>query len=153
MASSRTTRIAAAITAYLPLITMMIIGESVARELRPSDHGLEYQSVPPTGLKSPEMMSFFGAESKSSSSSTPSTVALPKAMNSNETSWWAGGSSRRGSDHLRHVLLLGSLVCGVTGVALLAASAFIYLIKRSSPSTNNNNNNNTNNSLVLIGSK
>ncbi|XVF23099.1 hypothetical protein REPUB_Repub13aG0008900 [Reevesia pubescens] len=150
MSSSRA---AAAMTAYLPLITIIfIIRESTARELRPSDHGLEYQSLPPTGLKSPGMMSFFGAttsKSSSSSSSTPSTVVLPKAINSNDTSWWGSSSNnRRGSDHVRHMLLLGSLVCGVTGVALLAASAFIYIIIkiRSSNSTNPN----YNNSLVPI---
>ncbi|XWS18016.1 hypothetical protein CRYUN_Cryun32bG0005900 [Craigia yunnanensis] len=138
-------RIAAAIT-----IIILIIMESTARELRPSDHGLEYQSQPPTGLKSPGMKSFFGAASKSSSS-TPSTVALPKATNSNDTSWWGTANKRQGSDHVRHVLLLGSLVCGVTGVALLAATAFIYVIKiRSSRSTNSTTDTNNINSLVPI---
>ncbi|XVE89366.1 hypothetical protein DITRI_Ditri19aG0196100 [Diplodiscus trichospermus] len=144
MPSFHTVRIAAAIA----LIMLMLIMESTPRELRPSDHGLEYQSLPPTGLKSPGMMSFFGATSKASS--TPSTMALPKAMNSSDTSWWGAGSKRRGSDHVRHVLLLGSLVCGLTGVALLAASALIYVMFKikSSPSTNNTNN--TNQSLVPI---
>ncbi|GMI77446.1 hypothetical protein like AT4G21740 [Hibiscus trionum] len=139
-------RNAAFMTAYLLLITTVIvlIRESTARELRPSDHGLVYQSLPPTGLKSPEMKSFFGStsESSSTSSSTSSTVAFPKAMNSNDTSWWGADNNRRrrGNTHLRHVLLLGSLICGVTGVALLAASAFIYVIKirSSSPPTKNN---------------
>ncbi|KAK8618218.1 hypothetical protein V6N13_132219 [Hibiscus sabdariffa] len=126
-------------TAYLLLITTVIavvlIGESRGRELRPSDHGLEYQSLPPTGLKSAEMKSFFGATSKSSSK--PSTVALPKAMNSNDTWWWRGKSHLR----LRQVLLLGSLICGVTGVALLVASGIIYVLKiRSSPPPTKNNN-------------
>ena len=147
MLSFHTIKIAAAIT-----VLILIIRESTARELRPSDHGLEYQSLPPTGLKSPGMMSFFGSTSKSSSS-TPSTVALPKATNSNDTSWWGAGSKRQGSDHVRHMLLLGSLVCGVTGVALLAASALIYVIKRirsSPPSINSTNNTNNIDSLVPI---
>ncbi|XVF75053.1 hypothetical protein PTKIN_Ptkin13bG0158100 [Pterospermum kingtungense] len=132
------------------VVVSLIVRESTARELRPSDHGLGYQSLPPTGLKSPGMKSFFGA-----SSTTPNTntVALPNAMNSSGTSWWrSSGRDRRERDHLRHVLLLGSLVCGVTGVALLAASALIYVIKiRSSSSNNNNNTNNINvNSLVPI---
>ena len=133
---------------------IILVWESTARELRPSDHGLEYQSLPPTALKSPEMMSFFGAKSKSStsSSSTPSTMVLPKAMNSNDTTWWGAGSNRRENDQVRNVLLLGSLVCGVTSVALLAASAFVYVMKiRSSPSsTNSTNNTNNINSLVPI---
>ncbi|OMP06035.1 hypothetical protein CCACVL1_01741 [Corchorus capsularis] len=129
---------------------MIMIRESTARELRPSDHGLEYQSLPPTGLKSPEMRSFFGASS--SKSSTPSTVALPKAMNSNETEtpWWSGRHGR-GSDHVKQVLLLGSLVCGVTGVALLVASAFIYIIRRrSSQYSSAPNDTNTSGGLVVI---
>lgn len=137
-----------AIIAFITITLLIFSTDSIARELRPSDHGLEYQSLPPTGLKSsPGMMSFFG----SSSSSTPNTVALPKAMNSTDTSWWAGGgsSNRRERDHVRHVLLLGSLVCGVTGVALLAASALIYVIKIRSSSSNNNNTNNVN-GLVLV---
>ncbi|XWS20706.1 hypothetical protein CRYUN_Cryun31cG0125700 [Craigia yunnanensis] len=147
MPSFYTMRIAAAIT------IIMLVWESTARELRPSDHGLEYQSLPPTGLKSPEMMSFFGSKSKSStsSSSTPSTMVSPKAMNSSDTSWWSAGSNRRENDQVRHVLLLGSMVCGVTGVALLAASAFVYVMKiRSSSSTSSTNNTNNINSLVPI---
>ncbi|XP_022724439.1 uncharacterized protein LOC111281096 isoform X2 [Durio zibethinus] len=111
MPSLHTVRIAAAITIT---IIVLIIRVSTARELRPSDHGLEYQSQPPTGLKSPGMMSFF-APTSNSSSSTPPKMALPKAINSNETSWWVGaGRNRWGSDHVRHVLVLGSLICGVT---------------------------------------
>ncbi|KAG8482009.1 hypothetical protein CXB51_026906 [Gossypium anomalum] len=149
---------ATSMTAFLQLITtvivLILVQESTARELRPSDHGLEYQSLPPKGLKSPEMMSFFGSTSKSSStssSSTPSVVALPKATNSNDTSWWRTvANNQQGNDHVRHVLLLGSLICGVAGVALLAASAFIYVIKIKSFSPSTNSTKNDNNSLVVI---
>ncbi|MBA0627635.1 hypothetical protein Godav_022446 [Gossypium davidsonii] len=113
------------------VIVLILVQESAARELRPSDHGLEYQSLPPTGLKSPEMMSFFGSTSKSSSTSSSSTPS-------------------RGNDHVRHVLLLGSLICGVAGVALLAASAFIYVIKIKSFSPSTDSTKNNNNSLVVI---
>ncbi|KAE8695534.1 ferredoxin-NADP reductase family protein [Hibiscus syriacus] len=140
MPSFHATPIAAAITIFI-----LIIAESTARELRPSDHGLEYQSLPPTGLNSPDAMSFFGTTSNSSSS--PSTVAFPKALNSSDDSSWLGGGNQRGSDHVRQVLLFGSLACGVTGLALLTVSALVYLIKiRSTHNTNNN----TNNSLVPI---
>ncbi|KAL6270202.1 hypothetical protein ACE6H2_027113 [Prunus campanulata] len=32
-----------------------------------------------------------------------------------------------GRDHVRDVLLLASLLCGITGVALFVASAFVYI--------------------------
>ncbi|KAB2089917.1 hypothetical protein ERO13_A03G081000v2 [Gossypium hirsutum] len=148
MPSFHAIRIAAAIS------ILIFLRESTARELRPSDHGLGYQSQPTVGLNSSDTMSFFGATSNSCSSSTPSTMAFPKATTSNDTSWWDAGGNRRGSDHVRQVLLLGSLVCGVTGLALLAASALVYCIKiRSSPSTHSTNNTNNINSLVSSISK
>ncbi|GLT35709.1 hypothetical protein SLA2020_101370 [Shorea laevis] len=146
------TATATAIAACLPLITLIML-TAEGRELRPSNHGLEYQVPPPTGQKSPpEMMSFFG--NTTSSSSTPANVAQPRAMNSSESSWWesgsgSGGRSGRG-DRLRHVLLVASLVCGGTGAALLVATAFIHLYRyqkrRSSSSTHDNN---ANNSIVI----
>ncbi|XP_044497302.1 uncharacterized protein LOC123219409 [Mangifera indica] len=148
--SSRT--VSVIISLHLPLITIMIIKSTVARELRPSDHGLEYQSAPPPAAKTkPEMRLFFKGSSSPSTSNSSNSVALPRAMNSNDTSWWnanvAGGGSG-GRDHVRHVMLVASLVCGVTGLALLIASAFIYIFKHqsrksSSPSScvDNNNNN------------
>ncbi|PKI59032.1 hypothetical protein CRG98_020600 [Punica granatum] len=119
-----------------------------ARELRPSDHGLAYQGSPPAGQQSPpEMVTFFGASSSSSPSSAsaphPPSVALPRAMNSSDAALWSqqqqpeqqqqekppSSSSRsRSSDRaMKEGLLIGSLVCGISGVALLAASAFIFL--------------------------
>ncbi|KAF9672670.1 hypothetical protein SADUNF_Sadunf11G0067300 [Salix dunnii] len=50
---------------YMQLSIIMLITaiqHSKARELRPSDHGLEYQRLPPTGAKlPPDMKHFFGA--------------------------------------------------------------------------------------------
>ncbi|KAJ6751856.1 hypothetical protein OIU85_002287 [Salix viminalis] len=66
------------------IIIMIIINiqDSKARELRPSDHGLGFQSMPPTAVKfPPDMKQFFGASSAATSTSS-SGVALPKAMNS-----------------------------------------------------------------------
>lgn len=133
------------IAIYGPLIlmtvTMMNADHSESHELRPSDHGLEYQTNTPTSSDSeksppPEMMSFFG-----NSSSASSDVAMPKALNSNSnsssadddtSSWWnnagrgGGGKSR---DHVRDVLLVGSVACGLTGVVLLVASSLLYVFK------------------------
>ncbi|XP_018853197.1 uncharacterized protein LOC109015174 [Juglans regia] len=118
-----------AIAIYTLLVLIALIGELDSHELRPSYHGLDYQSsAAVAGHESaPEMRSFFGG-----SSSPTSTVAMPKAMNSNstnnDTSWW-GGHSAGGKDHVREVLLVASVACGITGVALLVASTLICVFK------------------------
>ncbi|XP_038711719.1 uncharacterized protein LOC120005904 [Tripterygium wilfordii] len=94
----------------LPLISIMILGEfSTARELRPADHGLQNQGFQELA---PETKQFFGA-------STPSTespnVALPRGMSSDNSTPWLIGGDGGGNDHLRHAMLVASLVCGVTG--------------------------------------
>ncbi|XP_023895770.2 uncharacterized protein LOC112007630 [Quercus suber] len=132
------------IAIYGPLIlmtmTMMNADHSESHELRPSDHGLEYQTNTPSSSDSeksppPEMMSFFG-----NSSSSSSDVAMPKALNSNssaaddgDTSWWGNngghGGGGKSKDHVRDVLLIGSVACGLTGVVLLVVSALLYIFK------------------------
>lgn len=127
--------IAKAIAIYTPLILIALTGELDSHELRPSYHGLDYQSsTADAGDEStPMMRSFFGGSS--SPKSTSSNVAMPKAMNSNstnnDTSWWGSGSSTnaRGRDHVKEVLLVASVACGITGVALLVASTLICLFK------------------------
>ncbi|XP_051124862.1 uncharacterized protein LOC127247169 [Andrographis paniculata] len=105
-----------------------IVGHSSERELRPSDHGLAYQdgSSPPapnSGTK--EMRAFF--------SGTPS-AQLPEARNISG-SWWTAHPSKDGArdlrkDHVTLGLIVGSAVCGVIGVALLAVSTVVYLRRR-----------------------
>ena len=128
------TELATAIAVYAPLlITLMFAGDSIARELRPSDHGLEFQNLPPAGLNSypPDMMTFFNGKH----STSPTTdFALPKAMNSSDSSpssWWrsTGGGDSGGRDHVRDALMVGSFVCGITGGVLLLASGLLYLFK------------------------
>ncbi|EEF39220.1 uncharacterized protein LOC8265522 [Ricinus communis] len=119
------------------MMTTMMIAVSAARELRPSVHGLEYQSTAPVGEKlPPEMEEFFGSLSSSASAAPTSrsgaNVALPKAMNSNDTAWWNGIAGKNNGDHgdqLRHVLLVASVACGATGAALLVASGIVYFVK------------------------
>ncbi|VVA99212.1 unnamed protein product [Arabis nemorensis] len=105
---------------FPPLISILIVFVLIildsstkiinARELRPSDHGLEYNYEP---SESSEMTSFFGPPSSneltSTSSSSPSGSTLPSAVKSPLT------SSK------------GSLVCALSGVVLMVASAIIYL--------------------------
>ncbi|KAF5733614.1 hypothetical protein HS088_TW16G00054 [Tripterygium wilfordii] len=97
---------------YVPLISIMIIGEfSTARELRPSNHGLQYQGLQQQAAEeSPEIKEFFGGASSAES------PTLPRAMNSDSPKPWliGGGGGGGGNDRLRRVLLVASLVCGVT---------------------------------------
>ncbi|RZB96551.1 uncharacterized protein LOC114424386 [Glycine soja] len=118
-----------AIAVFVPLI---IAGASSARELRPSDHGLTFQTLSPAGPhSSPEMRSFFNSANSSPSMSSSSDVALPRAMDSGEASppaWWQtdGGHSVEG---VGKALTMASLGCGVAGAVLLVASGLIYLLK------------------------
>lgn len=110
-------------------VVAMTTLESDGRELRPSDHGLVYSSP---ASEPAEAKSFFaGAGVGGTSPAGSGGVALPKAMNSNDTSWLegvnAGGGGRR--DHVRDVLVVVSLLCGITGVVLFVASAFVYLLR------------------------
>ncbi|XP_023519911.1 uncharacterized protein LOC111783236 [Cucurbita pepo subsp. pepo] len=126
-------RIAAVAAIYCSLAVIFLAGGSNARDLRPSEHGLEYQNPGAIENSSPDMQSFFKGNSWSSSD-----VALPKAMNTSLPSQWWNRSHRDrsgaagdggGGDHIRGALLVASLVCGVIGVSLLIASAFIYVFK------------------------
>lgn len=129
---------------FPPLISIVIVFvilESTpttvdARELRPSNHGLEYYYEP---SESSDMTSFFGppssnelTSSTSSTSSSPSVSTLPSAVKSPMTS---SSSKARDDDDdddddhvMSHVLVVGSLVCGLSGVVLMVASALIYFL-------------------------
>ncbi|PKI42225.1 hypothetical protein CRG98_037405 [Punica granatum] len=71
------------------------------------------------------MMSFFGA----SSSSPPSPGwGLPNASSSTDSSWMSPADGGRRA-RVREILLVTSLVCGVTGVGLLVGSGMFFLFK------------------------
>ncbi|KAI6703301.1 hypothetical protein NL676_012437 [Syzygium grande] len=140
MASSR------GISALLALCVLFPtdVARPEARELRPSDHGLQFQDPPPAGAKpSPEMASFFGAPPStpnSSASSSSPAAPLPDATGSSDDLGWRGASyggdggeagrrRRRRRDRVRGALLVASIVCGITGVALLFASGLVFLFK------------------------
>ncbi|KAA8514831.1 hypothetical protein F0562_018010 [Nyssa sinensis] len=120
---------------YLQLFAILLVMKSDGRDLRPSEHGLGYQNSTATGENSADMMSFFGG----SLSSTAPGMPWPEARNmSNSSQYWNNSDVGGGRDHVREVLLVASLACGITGVALLAAAVFIFAFhlqkKRSSPS-------------------
>ncbi|KAF8035992.1 hypothetical protein BT93_C1880 [Corymbia citriodora subsp. variegata] len=104
-----------------------------AGELRPSDHGLQFQDPPPAGAKlPPQMASFFGASPSSPSSSNSSpALPLPNATNSSDDPRWRGGgdAGRGRRVRVRGALLVASIACGVTGVALVFASGLVFLFK------------------------
>ncbi|XP_010434135.1 PREDICTED: uncharacterized protein LOC104718152 isoform X2 [Camelina sativa] len=119
-------------------ITLLFIfaGNSLAGELRPSDHGLQYQSSsPPTESNSPpdKMNSFFGDSHSSSSSPPPShSQLLPKATaadGGDDDSWWRDGAGNRRDHVMRHVFLAASIICGVSGVALLVVFTLVYFFR------------------------
>ncbi|MED6106407.1 hypothetical protein PIB30_004642 [Stylosanthes scabra] len=120
-------------------IGIILIGDSSARDLRPSDHGLVFQTLSPTGAKSsPEMRSFFNSDSQNSSSlssaTSSSNVAIPRAMNSPAAppSWIREASAAvgpNGGDRVSKALMAASMVCGTVGAILLLASGLVYLLK------------------------
>ena len=117
------------------VIFAMILAAAASRELRPSDHGLLFQGSPPANANSSSMKSFFTGDGSSSSSSSSSDVSsFPEATNYTSSlppSWWSAASSSGGGGGRRFggALVVASLVCGVTGVALLVATGLVYLFK------------------------
>ncbi|CAN8305466.1 unnamed protein product [Cochlearia groenlandica] len=112
----------------------IFVGKSLAAEegLRPSDHGLHYQSTsPPLQSQSPpgKIKSFFGDASSPPSSSSRSQL-LPKAIDTEDDGeWWRDGDEKRHDHVMRHVFLAASIVCGVFGVALLVVFALVYFFR------------------------
>lgn len=113
------------------VVLLALVGGSGGQEVRPSDHGLEFQetsSPPPRNGEAEEMRSFFGA----------ADVQLPEAKNISDT-WLsspAGGGRARDSgrrDHVRLGLLAASAACALIGVVLLAVSGVVFLLRLRRP--------------------
>ncbi|RDY12304.1 hypothetical protein CR513_02920, partial [Mucuna pruriens] len=135
-------------TAILTTIALLLAGDSTGRDLRPSEHGLVFQASPPVN-SSAEMRSFFST-SKGSSSSSDADAPLRNATESLPPPWWRvnGAGGRR--SRLGRALTTASLVCGVTGGALLVASALLYLFKHRRKPHQNAPYNNSANKLQLV---
>lgn len=109
------------------VVSFALLGIAGGRELRPSDHGIEFQensSSPPLNGEAQEMRSFFGA----------STVQLPEAKNISDT--WLSSQTGAGRardagrrDHVRLGLLAASAACALIGVVLLAVSGVVFLFR------------------------
>ncbi|XP_045804859.1 proline-rich receptor-like protein kinase PERK4 [Trifolium pratense] len=108
------------------IITVILAGASTGRDLRPSDHGLSFQSPPPANSPT-EMRSFFNSNNNSSNSSSSDnspwgiTDSIPPAIQR---------TTGNGGGRLGKALVWGSLVCGITGGVLLVVSIFIYLFNK-----------------------
>ncbi|CAK8531129.1 unnamed protein product [Lathyrus sativus] len=144
------------------IITIILAGSSAGRDLRPSDHGLGYQSSPPANSP-PDMRSFFNSNNSSSDSSSDAfnwnaTDSAPPAL---------PRSTGNGRRRLGKALVIGSLLCGVTGVTLLVVSCLLCVfgclrVRRNSEQNdsfrhgddnfnlNNNNNDNNDNKLEVV---
>ncbi|VFQ71446.1 unnamed protein product [Cuscuta campestris] len=118
----------------LLLISQNILNQTAdGRDLRPSEHGLADQEStsksPGAGNSSSSgMLAFFGV--------SPASVELPAGRNFT-ASWMSAGASGRSitrdgktEDPIREGLFVGSLVCGLAGVVLVAVSAALLLIVR-----------------------
>lgn len=107
-------------TGALLLIFFILTVQSSGRDLRPSDHGLTFQNTSAV-TDSPDATSFFGG--------TKSKVPLPEAKNLTDVTWRRSDGVRRESEGVNKAWLVASLVCGVTGIALLSAAAFIFVFR------------------------
>lgn len=114
------------VVAYVTLAA--IISHSTGRDLRPSEHGLDYQRNASSPTHQHKMLSFFG------STSTPS-VPLPEAQSlGGGDTWWSvrgnGRSRDLRRDHVRLWLLAAAAICGFAGVVLLVVAGVVYLLRR-----------------------
>ncbi|KAL5097679.1 hypothetical protein RYX36_002006 [Vicia faba] len=110
----------ASLTGFITAIIIIVslAGSSTGRDLRPSDHGLDYQSSPPVNSP-PDMKSFFNSNNSSSSYASPwnLTDSVPPAL---------PRTTGNGRGRLRKALVMASLVCGITGVILLVVSVLLF---------------------------
>ncbi|CAJ2677256.1 hypothetical protein L195_g051478 [Trifolium pratense] len=118
--------------AFAVFIILILAGDSSARDLRPSDHGLVFQSLSPAGThSSSEMRSFFnGDNSFFPTDSSSSDVAMPKAITSSDStppSWRT--VSGNGGDRIWNVLKVASWACGIAGGILILVSGLMYVFK------------------------
>nr|GME04188.1 Transmembrane protein [Ipomoea batatas]GME11197.1 Transmembrane protein [Ipomoea batatas] len=113
-----------AVVLFVILVSLIADG----RELRPSEHGLGNQDS--SSGNTSEMHTFFGG--------SPESSELPEARNFTASLWngVAGGKSFGGSlrdgkkdDAIREALFVASMVCGLTGVVLVVASAFLLIFR------------------------
>ncbi|KAK7246144.1 hypothetical protein RIF29_41004 [Crotalaria pallida] len=120
-------------TATVIIITLTV---TAARDLRPSNHGLIFQNSSLTPAN-PPMKSFFN--SSHTTTSSDSDMPFPNSASSTESlppAWRRAGGG--GGRHWGRVLIVASLVCGVTGVTLLVATGILYLFIRNKRKRRNN---------------
>ncbi|XP_027085970.2 uncharacterized protein LOC113783182 [Coffea eugenioides] len=125
----------------LNLTLSLLVMQSDGRYLRPSDHGLSYQdTAEPTKETDPEMLSFFNngkrvslPEAKNLTTGAGSAGGFSPGSDPAAAAWWRNREKKRSRDihknHVREILLISSLVCGLGGVVLLVVSAFLFILR------------------------
>jgi hypothetical protein len=112
------------------MITVILAGGSAGRDLRPSNHGLSFQSPPPANSPT-EMRSFFNSNNNNSSNSSSSSFDnSPWGITDSIPPEIRRTTSNNGGGRLGKALVWASLVCGITGGVLLVVSILIYLFNR-----------------------
>lgn len=145
----RQNHLGAATMAISFAILVIIIGGAESRDLRPSDHGLPFQSNYPA--RSPEMALFFGEELSPPAKRPPARpTILGNSSSAVPDSWWKG----REEDRVRKALMVATVVCGGTGVVLLAAAAVLFAVhfrrQRAISSTYSAPGNNNNSTAIVV---
>uniref|UniRef100_A0A7C9CPP7 Uncharacterized protein n=1 Tax=Opuntia streptacantha TaxID=393608 RepID=A0A7C9CPP7_OPUST len=138
---------AAMVISFVVLVVIMSRAES--RDLRPSEHGLPFQNNFPA--RSPEMVLFFGEEVSPPAKRPPTIVG--NSTSAVPDSWWKGSKGSE-EDRVRKALMVATVVCGGTGVVLLAAAAVLFAVhfrrQRAVSSTYSApNNSNTSTAIVV----
>ncbi|ERN07677.1 hypothetical protein AMTR_s00155p00059880 [Amborella trichopoda] len=98
----------------------------MARDIRPSDHGLSFES--PVAVVSPQTKSFFAGSSSD-------TVALPEAQDSNNFPNFPVTEVRHSEQRSTmgktgNILLVTSLVCGALGLCFIVAAGYVYMVRK-----------------------
>jgi hypothetical protein len=110
------------------MITVILAGGSAGRDLRPSNHGLSFQSPPPANSPT-EMRSFFNSNNNNSSNSS-SIDNSPWGITDSIPPEIRRTTGNNGGGRLGKALVWASLACGITGGVLLVVSILIYLFNK-----------------------
>ncbi|XP_047308943.1 uncharacterized protein LOC124912376 [Impatiens glandulifera] len=117
------------IAVFFTALVMSSIPSAETRDLRPTEHGLDFQS---NITEVPKMQAFF--DGNKNTTSAPK-IPIPEAKDPSDEEWWrkvtseSKGPSDRRKDRVRKALMVATLVCGTAGVALLAVAAFLFIVQ------------------------
>lgn len=105
-------------------IVILAITGGESRELRPSVHGLPFQTFP---ARAPEMFPFFGEQLSPPAKRPPAPATPGNITDTASDSWWRETPGRK-EDRVRKALMVATMICGGTGVVLLLAAAVLFAV-------------------------